>query len=78
MSVCTVFKSCLTFLQNKKEVGLMVDVFLRICSKAQCPMKELCLTTLLFRLQPSDEGDGVSEVVGYWNSHHVQQLDPNR
>lgn len=31
---------------TKQKGRLMVDVFLRICSKVQCPMEDLCLTTL--------------------------------
>lgn len=60
----------------------MVDVFLRICSKVQRQMEDLCVSNYiqLFRLQSNHEGAGVfnnkREVFPRWNSHDGQQLDP--
>lgn len=75
------FKICQLF-KKKLEGGLMVDVFLRICSKVQRQMEDLCVSNYiqLFRLQSNHEGAGVfinkREVFPRWNPHDGQQLDP--
>lgn len=78
VGVCTVFKICQLFL--KQEGELMVNVFLRICSKAQHQTGSLSLYIVhnLFCLQYNRKGAHTLIKHGWKNWHplHGQQLTP--